>query len=237
MRIVVLFLKNLFGVLLNILFPPVCVACGAFIPDQSVFVCHACFDALTINTALTCPACGGRRPMAFSPCHKTPYVLAAACKYHDPIPQLVWYFKYHKLEQLRVLLSALLITHLSRALPNTSSYIVSYIPLHPRKERERGFNQSRLLAQMVADYSRVPCVALLARARYTESQTKQKNRVDRLSNVADCFTCVHPEICKGKNILLVDDVSTSGGTLLAATHILRVHHARSVIGLVVAKVE
>ncbi len=230
-------LKKLYTTTLNVLFPPICVACGASIPDQSAYVCLACFDALTIHTALTCPACGGRRHLTLPPCHKTPYILAAACAYHDPIPQLVWYFKYHKLERLRILLAALLITHISRVIPDISSYIISYIPLHPRKERERGFNQSHLLAQTVADYVHIPCIPLLTRTRYTESQTKQKNRTQRFSNVTDCFACTNPAACTGKNILLIDDVSTSGGTLLAATHALRAHHVRRVIGLVVARVD
>jgi predicted amidophosphoribosyltransferase len=58
-----------------------------------------------------------------------------------------------------------------------------------------------------------------------------------MANIKDCFSCSQPELITGKNIILIDDVSTSGATLLEATKTLRAHHPRHIIGLVIAKVD
>lgn len=230
------FFKKVYQHILNILFPPVCVACLAPIKDQRAYICPPCFDKISIHTTHTCPACG-KRKAGKDPCHKTPYTLAAACHYHEPIPELIHYFKYKKLEAIHRILSALLIVHAQKTIPHIQSYCVSYIPIHPRKERERGFNQTYILAQTVANYFHIPCVSLLKRTRYTESQTKQKGYTERHKNIQHCFVCIDSKNIAGKNIILVDDVCTSGATLYEATKTIRLHHPRHVIGLVIAKVE
>ncbi len=229
-------LKKYSKYLLDILFPPVCVSCISPIQDQKKYICSDCFDKITINTAYLCPACG-KRCAGKNRCHQTPYQLAAACQYHEPIPELIWYFKYHKLEKIHTLLSAILIVHIQLVLPNIETYSISYIPLHPKKERERGFNQSHILAQTIAKYFDIPCISLLKRTRYTESQTKQKGAQGRYTNIHDCFSCIDQENISGKNILLIDDVTTSGATLREATQTLRKYHPRHIVGLVIAKVD
>ncbi len=221
---------------LDILFPPICVSCSVPIKDQRTYLCSDCFDKITIQTAPTCPACG-KRQAGKELCHRTPYTLAASCYYHEPIPQLIQYFKYKKLENIQTILSAILIVHAQKIIPHIESYIISYIPLHPKKEQARGFNQSRILAQTVANYFQIPCMQTLQRIRNTPSQTKQKGSLGRYKNIQDCFSSVDPKNIQGKNIILVDDVSTSGATLREATKILRTYHPHHIVGLVIAKVE
>jgi ComF family protein len=95
------------------------------------------------------------------------------------------------------------------------------VPLHPRRERARGYNQSELLARALADCLPDLTVALaLARRRRTRSQTRL-DREARAANVAGVFALVDRRAVAGRRVLLVDDVVTTGATLVAAAQALR----------------
>lgn len=90
------------------------------------------------------------------------------------------------------------------------------IPLHPKKEADRGFNQSALIAAGIGAALGKPCYAhALRRTRHTESQTN-KSRAERVANVSGVFSIAAPSLLKDKHLLLVDDVLTTGATLEAA---------------------
>ena len=89
------------------------------------------------------------------------------------------------------------------------------VPLHRRKQRMRGYNQSCILAEGISSVTHIPLWDnLLVRSHFTETQTR-KGRYERWVNVADMFACTSPEALRGKHILLVDDVMTTGATLVA----------------------
>jgi ComF family protein len=89
------------------------------------------------------------------------------------------------------------------------------VPLHPRKERERGYNQSQLIAEGLAQATSLPLsVGNLIRVVYNPTQTR-RTRTQRWENVRDIFRVVHPEMFQDKHLLLVDDVITTGSTLEA----------------------
>ena len=90
------------------------------------------------------------------------------------------------------------------------------IPLHPKKEHLRGYNQSYVIAQGVEDVGGIPIINdCLYRKVFTSTQTK-KSREERWNNVKDIFDVKNQERLIGKHILLIDDVLTTGATLLAA---------------------
>jgi ComF family protein len=237
--------KEVAGVLARIgekigdaLFPPQCVACHAAIDHQYAFVCQKCFDAIELNTALYCPICMGRIGDMRHPCHRDAgYLLAPATFYRDPIPALIHHFKYKKLIRIQLLASALLITYLKRLNLPLEDFVFVPIPLHPARQRERGFNQALLIAELCATYFRRPLVMALTRVVKTKQQASLTQTQQRYKNVANAFA-LNPSACvRGKKIILVDDVSTSGATLAAAAHMLKSTGARTVIGAVVAKAQ
>ncbi len=108
------------------------------------------------------------------------------------------------------------------------------VPLHPARLRERGYNQSYLLAQEVAKLTNFQLIDPLVRKRNTPSQTKQKDEKKRIENVHNAFA-VKPKVqLAGLRLVLIDDVMTTGATLSAAAGELLQAGAKEVMGLVVS---
>lgn len=108
------------------------------------------------------------------------------------------------------------------------------VPLHPRRLRERQFNQAALLAEHLARSSQIPVCEFLRRTRFTGSQTRL-NRKARRQNLRDAFSLRQDADVTNLNLLLVDDVLTTGSTLDACAAILIESGARSVRALTVAR--
>ena len=110
------------------------------------------------------------------------------------------------------------------------------IPLHVSRLKERGFNQAELIAKEFAalDTSFKLCIDVLVRIKDTKSQTKMKNREDRIKNVRDCFEVRNSEKIKNENIILIDDVYTTGATLHEARAALKTSGAREVLCCTIA---
>ena len=109
------------------------------------------------------------------------------------------------------------------------------VPLHQKRLRERGYNQSSLLAQELGKLINLPVVDnYLFRQRHAPPQARTSTVEERQSNVADAFTCRDQRL-QGKQVLLIDDVSTSGATLNACAAALKAIGATSVWGLTLAR--
>jgi ComF family protein len=109
------------------------------------------------------------------------------------------------------------------------------VPLHRKRLRERGYNQSRLLAQELAKLTGLPLADdCLIRKRHTPPQARTTTVDERQSNVADAFSCLNRRL-EDRQVLLIDDVSTSGSTLDACARALKEAGASSVWGLVLAR--
>jgi ComF family protein len=109
------------------------------------------------------------------------------------------------------------------------------VPLHHKRLRERGYNQSHLLAQELAKLTGLPLVDdCLSRQRHTPPQARTTTVDERRGNVADAFFCRDRSL-EDEQVLLIDDVSTSGATLDACARALKEAGASSVWGLVLAR--
>jgi ComF family protein len=111
------------------------------------------------------------------------------------------------------------------------------IPLHKRRLRQRGYNQSQFFADGLASVLHIPCMDnCIERIKNTRSQTTY-SMVARLKNVSDAFSVVRPGLVSGKHLLLVDDVATTGATLEAAALALLAAGARAISVATLAVVE
>ncbi len=111
------------------------------------------------------------------------------------------------------------------------------VPLHWRREKKRGFNQACLIAEQLSKKTGLPVLKnALKRIKNTPSQVELKEKKKRALNVHGCFAVGKPELLFQKNIIILDDVSTSGATMREAIKTARKAGAAKIIGLVVTKV-
>ncbi len=149
------------------------------------------------------------------------------------IREAIHQLKYRNLRALAVPLAQLLQDYLV-ANPVPGEVLVP-VPLHQKRLRERGYNQSSLLARELSKLTNLPVVdGCLIRQRHALPQARTSTVSERQSNVADAFACRDQRL-QDKQILLIDDVSTSGATLDACAGALKAAGATSVWGLVLAR--
>jgi len=147
--------------------------------------------------------------------------------------QAIHQLKYRNLRALVGPLAQLLCDYLVTS-PVLGEVLVP-VPLHKKRLRERGYNQSSLLAKELGRLTHLPVVDdCLIRERHAPPQARTLSVEERRSNVAGVFTCRDDRL-QDKQVLLIDDVSTSGGTLDACAAALKAAGAVSVWGLVLAR--
>lgn len=227
-------LTKLKGIALDLLFPRWCVGCGR----EGDFICSACLKSLARITPPLCPRCG--RPQLNN-------VICPVCvgwqasidgirapfKFDGAIRQAIHELKYQNVRAIASFLGQWLSDYLA-ANPLPGEVLVP-VPLHRQRLRERGYNQSRLLARELSRLTGLPLVDdCLVRQRYTTPQTRTPNVNQRRANVADAFGCRDRRL-EGRAVLLIDDVATSGATLDACARALKAAGAGPVWGLVLAK--
>lgn len=227
-------LTRLKGIALDLLFPRWCVGCG----KEGDFICPSCLESLPKILPPLCPHCGQpQASAALCPsCTSRPIEIdgiRSPFRFDGVIRQAIHELKYRNVRALAVLLARLLNDYLSTS-PVPGEVLVP-VPLHPKRLRERGYNQSRLLAQELSKLSALPVSDdCLVRQRHTLPQARTPTADKRRSNVADAFSCRNRRL-ENKGVLLIDDVSTSGATLDACARALKAAGAASVWGLVLAK--
>jgi ComF family protein len=227
-------LSKLKGTALDLLFPRWCVGCGR----EGNFICPSCLNSLPRIKPPLCPRCGLPQSSA---------KICPACaeweaeidgirspfRFDGVVRQAIHELKYRNLRAIAGLFARLLNDYLTTN-PIPGEVLVP-VPLHPKRLRERGYNQSQLLARELAKLNKLPLIDdCLIRAHHSPPQARTANASERRSNVADAFACRDQRL-KGKAVLLIDDVSTSGATLDGCARALKEGGATSVWGLVLAR--
>ncbi len=145
----------------------------------------------------------------------------------------IYELKYRNLKAISPCLAGLLADYLRSSHLNGEA--LAYVPLHPRRLRERGYNQSMLLTRELAKCIDLPVIEdCLVRVTQAKPQVKAIDVRERRMNVADAFVC-RDEGVSGKQIILIDDVCTSGATLESCATALKSKGAVSVWGLTLAR--
>ena len=112
---------------------------------------------------------------------------------------------------------------------------ITWAPVSRKRLRERGYDQSELLAKAIAARLRIPCVRMLEKVRDTKAQSLLKDFRQRQENVKGVYHCFDPDAVIGKHVLLIDDIVTTGSTLTECASVLKAAGAASVYALTVAR--
>jgi len=227
---------KIFSLFYDIFFPNICVGCGKY----GRTLCFDCAGQIERIKTAVCPACGkisvgGKYCPA---CKKRTNselsgVIIAIHYSSGPSKEIIHNFKYNSVVELAEVLGELMVASLEKAEIPRDTIIVP-VPLHPKKLGKRGYNQSLLIARYIAEKLDLRCIETLIRIKETETQIKL-GRSARLANLANAFACKNPKIVRGKRILLVDDVITTGATLNECARVLKLAGAKSILASVAAK--
>ncbi len=227
--------------ILDTLFPVTCLSCG----QEGAWICEKCLKKLPLKKEWVCPLCeknitpGGRACFACKKRFAIDGLLTAISYRHELVSRAIHAYKYKGIAELSVPLGKLITeTFFNSNLPLPDAIVP--VPLHRRRLRWRGYNQSKLLAYYVAQ-NLTPGFAVpvlnnvLTRQKNTSPQMKIKNIARRKANARGAFFVSHPEKVKGKKILLIDDVATTGATLFECAASLKRAGAKEVFGLTIAR--
>ena len=201
--------------LLNLLFPRVCAACGNILLEGETDVCTTCRYLLPKTGYELNPT----NPLAQMFYGQMPFNAVMAEFFYSKtgkVQHLIHGLKYHGCRENGVFLGREIGKSLLQAPDYQGIDTIIPIPLHPKKEKMRGYNQSSVIAKGISDVMNINVdEKSMRRAVFTDTQTK-KTREQRWNNVENIFVLNRPEMLKNKHILLVDDVITTGATLMSA---------------------
>ncbi len=231
--------------ILDILFPLRCLGCQT----KGAWICTRCLSRIPQRLEQRCPTCLRRITPAGERCFQCrdttlsalDGIFVASYYQNSLLPHAIHTWKYRFIPDLALPLGQFLTITLQSSSLLLPDAIIP-VPLHRRRLRFRGFNQSALLAQILSQTLtpglEIPMYTdMLVRTRYTRPQMKTESRAERLVNLRNAFSAQQAtaHLIKGKSLWLVDDVATTGTTLEECATLLKQHGATSVFGIVLAR--
>lgn len=220
-----------------IFFPSYCLLCSSFLdqPGERV-ICRRCWESLNIRLPSCCLCCGRFfiqevEPHFCSQCLQKhpPFSLHRSCgEYKGKLKDIILLFKYRKYK----LLGASLARFADQVLGKEKrlwwgAELITPVPIHPRRKKERGFNQSRLIAKEMSRRKNIELWEGLVKKKSTLPQAGLSME-ERPKNVKGVFSVMDPSRIQGRVVVLVDDVYTTGATVQECSRVLRKEGAREV---------
>ena len=204
----------------NLLFPRYCAICGKRLTTNEMALCIACnwhlprtYQHLTPRDNLLCRLYW----------RKVPIERAAAWFYYaakSPVSKAIYTMKYHHRAVIGEQLGYMMAKEIAPEGFFDGVDCLIPVPLTPARKRQRGYNQSRCIAEGVARITGIPILdKVLIRTHFAGSQTKADVQM-RQKNVQHAFQLTRPQAIKGRHVLLIDDVVTTGATTLACAKAL-----------------
>jgi ComF family protein len=206
------YLYDLWDDFISLLFPRLCYACGNHLTRNENIICTECY-ILIPRTGYHLQPDNPVEKLFWGRCR---IEKAAAFSFYNRgsrIRNLIHNLKYRGIRDIGFELGRIYGLALRETDFVSNLDVIMPVPLHPSKERVRGFNQSYVISQGISETTGLPVdIISLVRASVSATQTK-KSRYERWTNVEGIFSVTDTENIKGKHILLVDDVITTGSTM------------------------
>jgi ComF family protein len=210
----------------------------------NLFAVHECVGCRA-EGSLLCPRCALRLTRIVPRCYRCKrwsdaFITCQACRKHTPLASLRVVTPYegqakevlHRLKFERARAAAATIAGLLPALPTDKDALITYVPTASERVRQRGYDQSALIARQLARQLGVPCFPLLARIG-SQRQVGQQRQI-RKKQMKGAFRPVNTALLQQQRVLLIDDVLTTGATCEAAARVLKQAGAKQVDAAVFA---
>ena len=223
-------------------FPGRCAVCEASYEGARP-LCQKCdADLCELATAPSCGFCAMPLPTHGSPC---PYCegrgvahyerIVRLGSFRDPLKHLIHQVKYHNRWPLAEFLADRLIEQERGKTILQEGGVLLPVPLHPLRQIARGFNQADVIARRLRYHDRaLRSVNPVLRLRHTETQTHLHSHAQRTENLRDAFGLIRPSAVRGRHVIVIDDVRTTGATLHALARALRPAKPASLCAIVLA---
>lgn len=226
---------------LDLVYPPCCALCRSRIFHDRGVICEECGRGLLPIDAPYCERCGHMLDNPTATCAACPgrtfYFDGAISgfQFNRPLQDLVHQLKYRNRPGIGRFLGSLLAKRVEREPCFPHITVVVPVPLHPRRKRDRGYNQSEHIAQGISDETGIPVLENgLVRHRNTPSQTSLSPEV-RMANVEGVFEVNRVEAVRGSTVALVDDIFTTGATINSCARTLLQAGVERIFALTVAR--
>ena len=234
-------LAGLFTRLVDFCYPGACACCRAATEGPAA-VCPACEgDLHKLESAPACRSCAKPLPEQGAPC---PHCLGDGMAHYgwvlrlgtftDPLKHLIHQSKYHQRWPLAEMLADRLLEQERVKSLLSETEVVVPVPLHRLRQISRGYNQAEVIAKRLASRCKLAIARPVIRLRNTESQTAMTSAAQREENMRDAFALLDPRPVRGKHVVVVDDVMTTGATLKAFARALRPAKPASLCAVVLA---
>lgn len=230
-------IRGAYNLVLDILYPEFCLNCGKY----GQVLCTECFLSMELSQTDTCFFCGriSKEGRICPSCKRSNDFLIEkmvwAGSYKDKVlKEALHEFKYSGVFAVGEILGEVLCRRLVKWLNHGDNLVVVPIPLHINKFKKRGFNQSELLARAISRRFNLEGGLALSRIRETQTQVGL-SRGDRQKNLDGAIICSDPELIIGRNILLIDDVVTTGSTINECAKVLKSAGAKKIYAVAVAR--
>lgn len=204
-------------------YPPICHLCDASLNEKENLICKSCwsnipYNQISLKSNQISSISGEKFFSEFHWCFTV----------QDEVLEIIHLFKYRGYRKLRNQLSSYLIRKTEKILSIKNIDLLVPVPLHKKREQQRGFNQSFLLCENITEETKIPSIKdLLIRTKNNISQTGL-NREERAVNVKNIFSINKDYDITGKTILILDDVFTTGATINECANVLMKNGAREV---------
>ncbi len=230
--------------LVSLVFPYRCLGCREFL--EHGYICQPCLQSVPVRYRLECIGCRQTSPggLTCDDCKKENPLnrVFIVADYRDPVvARAIRAMKYKFLQELAEPLAQLASTYIQNQVGTHKisfpgeNFVVIPIPMHQRRQNWRGFNQAVLMADLVAARYRLERSDTLVRVSHRATQAGISDRSTRMQNIKHAYTCPLPDSVQGRNVLLIDDVCTTGATLNECARVLKSVGARTVSALVIAR--
>lgn len=220
--------------LLNAVYPRRCPICDGLLSREELYLCRNCVEKIHPILGARCKKCGkpvGSEEEFCRDCSRTRHSFDrgfAPYGYHGELEASLMRFKYHERQEYAGFYAHAAFFYVGKQIQRRNPEVLVPVPLHPARQRQRGYNQAEVFAEKLAEEMELPMNARLIRRVKKTKRQKELGPAERRKNLEGAFALAKPGQMKYCRILLVDDIYTTGSTVDAIASLLKVNGAEQV---------